>query len=217
MLCQCCYRNSFLQIDKFYTIVRKIFKLAFRTVLLRRSVCQMNGIHSDRGLPTVQTSVWKFFLLRCKTYQYFVKLSTIVGCSLQLAVKNKVCILNNSLIEITLLNNKWLQVNAVHCVQLLLLWFFQCTDTWAVSLEANFTQCRPCVVVTFSIVLAAKCCTVMSSPSRKHLLTIVNVSPRMNGKYKWNRVLICHYCITIRTQAWFSKYQIKSLEKTKFT
>ena len=56
--------NTFV-IDKFCTVVRRIFELAFRTVVLRRS-------DSDERLQS-ETSVRKLFSLRCKTYQ-FVKL-----------------------------------------------------------------------------------------------------------------------------------------------
>ena len=61
---ECCVgvsTETVLQIDTFYTVVRRIFKLTFRTVVLRRS--ERFGIHSDEGQLS-ETSVRKFISLR---------------------------------------------------------------------------------------------------------------------------------------------------------
>ena len=55
---ECCVvvsADTVLQIDKFYTVVRRIFELTFRTVVLRRSECD-----EAKGLQS-KTSVRKSF------------------------------------------------------------------------------------------------------------------------------------------------------------
>ena len=76
---ECCVgvsTETVLQIDNFYTVEKRIFKLTFRTVVLIRQ----SGLHSDEGLQS-DTSVHELFSLRCKTYQ-FVRQNTLfhVNC-----------------------------------------------------------------------------------------------------------------------------------------
>ena len=61
--------ETVLQLDKFYTIVTKVYELTFQLLVLCQSECQIS-IHSTKDYSEFETSVHKLFSLWCKTYLF---------------------------------------------------------------------------------------------------------------------------------------------------